>query len=190
MISGAVPKFRLLIMSVLEKLSPFISICQFCGMLPFSMEYDPATKEFARFSFSFWHFITWWFVLIFFLQFVVPLVLISIFGNLLQEMSNDSSLPLTLSIMAGVNAVCLITQLVLCRWIVFCYYRQLRNTVEAIQAVERIFKSSSFTGYENSVSKRVAVGIILLVVAVSTNMRKKLLAIYTYILYLKYDNRE
>ena len=156
-------------MSALEKLSPFISVCQVCGMLPFSMEYEPATKEFKKFAFSFRHFITWWYILIILLHLVAfPYVLGNLAGNLLRELSSDRSIPVTVSIVASVTSVGFLAQLLLCRWIVFRHYRRLRNAVEAVKAVKRIFQLSSITGYKNSTSKIVAVGIILFLVAVST----------------------
>ena len=155
------------IMSVLEKLSPFISICQFCGMLPFSMEYDPTTKAFARFSFSFRNFITWWFMLIFILQLAAPFALVNISGHLLQELSSDLSVPTMVTIVAGVTSVCFFAQFAISRWITFRHYGRLRNAVEAVQAVERILKSLSVIVCNNSVTKRVVIGIILLLAAVS-----------------------
>ena len=155
-------------MSALEKLSPIISVCQVCGMLPFSMEYDPATKEFTKFAFSFRHFITWWYILIILLHLVAfPYVLGNLAGNLLRELSSDRSIPVTVSIVASVTSVGFLAQLLVCRWIVFRHYRRLRNAVEAVKAVQRILQSSS-AGYKNSTSKIVAIGIILLLVAVST----------------------
>lgn len=170
----------MLIMSVFDKLSPFISLCQACGMIPFTIERDPATNTFARFSFSFRHITTWWFLLICTLHLMVPIVLVNLSGNLLYELSTDRSLPITITIVTGVNTVCFLSQFAICRWIVFRHYRRLQNAVRAVQQAERILNLSSTVLYKNSISKRIVIGIILIITAVSTHVHKPSDAFYIY----------
>ncbi len=157
----------MLMMSVFDKLSPFISICQACGMIPFTIVRDPATNTFAKFSFSFQHIITWWSLLVCGLHLMVPIVLINLSGNLVYELSTDRSLPITITIVTGVTTVCFLSQFVICRWIVFRHYRRLQNAVKAVQKAERVLNLSHTLLYKNSISKRIVIGIIVIITAVS-----------------------
>ena len=49
-------------MEGLAKLGLFVRFCQICGFIPFQMEIDSQTKIFKRFTFSFRHLLTWWYV--------------------------------------------------------------------------------------------------------------------------------
>ena len=49
-------------MTGLAELYPFVRFCQVCGFCPFQMEIHPETKEFQRFTFSYLHPVTFWFI--------------------------------------------------------------------------------------------------------------------------------
>lgn len=55
-------------MKILDQLRPFISCCQFFGLIPFYVETEARTNTFKKFSFSLRHPVTWWFALIFISQ--------------------------------------------------------------------------------------------------------------------------
>jgi hypothetical protein len=55
-------------MSVFEKLGPFVSLCQACGMIPYTIKRNSGTNQFEKFTFSFKHFNTWWFFFMLVLQ--------------------------------------------------------------------------------------------------------------------------
>ena len=66
----AVISFSRIKMSVFEQLNPFVSLCQVCGLIPYTIEYNLITNKFSRFTFSIKHRTTWWFVGILALQLV------------------------------------------------------------------------------------------------------------------------
>ena len=69
--------WRFIGMEGLEKLRPFVWLCQLCGFFPYRMELDPVTKRFKRFTFSFWHPVTFWFIFVILVQMSIYFILIS-----------------------------------------------------------------------------------------------------------------
>lgn len=154
-------------MSVFEQLRPFVSLCQACGMIPFTVEQDLISKKFVRFTFSLKHLTTWWFILLLVLQLTVSVGLIYSSMSQTISLSIDPDLPIMMAVVFGVNWVSISSQFLISRWIV-SHYRQLRRAVEAIQEVERLFRDPFIRQHKSSVMTRfIIIGFILVVTTVS-----------------------
>lgn len=153
-------------MSVFEQLRPFVSLCQACGMIPFTVEQDLISKKFVRFTFSLRHLTTWWFILLLVLQLTVSVGLIYSSMSQTISLSIDPDLPIMMAVVFGVNWVSISSQFLISRWIV-SHYRQLRRAVEAIQEVERLFGDAFIRQHKSSVMTRFIIGFILVVMTVS-----------------------
>lgn len=155
-------------MSVFEQLRPFVSLCQACGMIPFTVEQDLISKKFVRFTFSLKHLTTWWFILLLVLQLTVSVGLIYSSMSQTISLSIDPDLPIMMmAVVFGVNWVSISSQFLISRWIV-SHYRQLRRAVEAIQEVERLFGDPFIRQHKSSVMTRfIIIGFILVVTTVS-----------------------
>lgn len=158
----------LAIMSVFEQLRPFVGFCQACGMFPYTMEQNLITNKFVKFTFSFSHLTTWWFFLIFLLQ---PVTMVAI-----SYMSNDApsrdllarrDMPITVTILLAVTGISAIVELLLSRWLAL-QYRKLRNAIQIVQEVEKLFGEKLIaTKDKNSITRQLVIGFILVVSMVS-----------------------
>jgi uncharacterized membrane protein (Fun14 family) len=152
-------------MSVFEQLRPFVSFCQACGMIPFTIEQNQITNKFAKFTFSFRHRTTWWF----FLVMAMETVVMGVVGYLSLTQSLDllmvQNLPITVIILLLGISMSLVIQLLLSRWIVL-HYRQLRNAIEAIQEVEKLLGYKFISQHKSSVTTRFIIGFVLVVISV------------------------
>jgi len=158
--------FSNFIMSVFEQLRPFVSLCQACGMIPYTMEYNLITNKFSRFTFSFKHRTTWWFACILVFQFV-SICLASYFSaNGPGSISTDRSLPVTVKVLYAVNSFGSIIKLSLSRWIV-SRFRRLQAVVEAVHEVERLFGEKFTTQHKSSLTTQFVIGFILILTLVS-----------------------
>lgn len=155
-------------MSALEQLSSFVSFCQACGLIPYTMEYDSITKKFVRFSFSFRHLTTWWFILIATLQLVTPYLIIKIPQSFIKELKTDHNAPITINILISVVGFSLLSHFLVSRWMILFRYRRLQSVVKLAQKVEKLLiYDGTFISQKNSVSKRFVVGFILIIILVS-----------------------
>nr|CAH0102348.1 unnamed protein product [Daphnia galeata] len=149
-------------MSVFEQLRPFVSLCQACGVFPFTIEEDFTSKKFVRFNFSFRNLTTWWFMLLFVLQLVITVGLVYLSTSQMEDLSIDSNLPITMAVVFGVNWASSISPIFISHWIVL-HYRQLRRAVEIIQDVESLFGEKFIAQHKSSVMKRFIIGFILVI---------------------------
>jgi gustatory receptor len=147
-------------MTIFEQLRPFISLCQACGMMPFTIEENLMTNKFAKFTFSFRHRTTWWFFLILLLQPVIMFAMWYMTKDIPTDLLYGQDMPITVTIMLLVSAVCSIIELLLSRWIVL-QYRKLRNAIEAVQEVERLLGKKLISLHQSSVTTRFIIGFIL-----------------------------
>jgi len=154
-------------MSVFEQLSPFVSLCQACGMIPYTIERNLATNKFAKFTFSVKNLTTWWFFLILILQ-ILGIVILGCYSNDLGEsLSTDQKMPVTVLILFGVTQISRLAELLLSRWIVL-RFRPLRNAVKAVQEVERLFGEKFLAQHsKSSITARFIIGFILVNFSVS-----------------------
>jgi uncharacterized membrane protein (Fun14 family) len=152
-------------MSVFEQLSPFVSLCQACGMIPFTIEQNQITNKFEKFTFSFRHRTTWWFFLVMAMETVVMGVMGYVSFIQTFDMLNGQNLPITVIILLLGIAMSYFIQIILSRWIVL-HYRQLRNAIEAIQEVEKLLGEKFISQHKSSVTARFIIGFVLVVISV------------------------
>ena len=156
-------------MSVFEQLNPFVSLCQACGMIPYTVERNSATNKFEKFTFSFKHFTTWWFFFGLVLQVAFIVMLVAYSNEFSQELTADQKMPVTVPILFVVTQLFQFAELLLSRWIVF-RFRRLRNLVKAVQEVERLFGEKFLAKHStknSSVTIRFIIGFILVTITVN-----------------------
>ncbi|EFX66301.1 hypothetical protein DAPPUDRAFT_346876 [Daphnia pulex] len=151
-------------MSVFDQLRPFVSFCQACGMIPFTIEQNQITNKFAKFTFSFRHLTTWWFFLVMFMETVVMSVMGYVSFIQTFYILNGQNLPITVIILLFVIGMSYFAQLLLSRWIIL-HYRQLRNAIETIQEVEKLFGEKFISQHKSSVTTRFIIGFVLVVIS-------------------------
>jgi hypothetical protein len=157
-------------MSIFEQLRPFVSLCQACGMIPYTIEDNLITNKFSRFTFSFNHLTTWWFFLI--LLVIHPVVLIVmwydpiVIKDVPSHLLMGRDMPITVTVLLTVTAISYFVELFLSRWIV-SRYRKLKNAIEAIQEVEKIFGEKFLSQHKSSIGYQIIIGFILVFIAVS-----------------------
>ena len=151
-------------MSIFEQL--FVSLCQACGMIPYTIKDNLITNKFSRFTFSYRNFTTWWFIFIFFLHPATMFVLFYMSKDA-DDSHRGRDVPATVHILLAVTAISYIVELILSRWIV-SRYRKLRNVIETIQEVEKLLGEKFLSQHRtNSVTVQFVIGFILVVTSVS-----------------------
>lgn len=157
-------------MKPLEKLSPFVSLCQACGVIPYTMEYDATNRKFIGFNFSFKHLTTWWFIFILILQSVSPWILVDTSEEYLKLLSGQPNVPITMKILGDVTVACYFYQVALSRWIMLFRHRRLKRVLEAMQKLERLIQiDNEGDNLKNSFTKRFIFGFVLNFLTVSPN---------------------
>lgn len=153
-------------MSVFKHLRPLVSLCQACGMIPFTMEENVISNKFVRFTFSFRHRTTWWFMVLFVLQFGLQFVMVKLSVSILDGLINDENVPMTVTILSGITMFSYTAQILLSRWIVL-NYRKLRNAAKALQEVERLFGEKFIEQHQCFLGYRFIIAVTLIVTTVS-----------------------
>lgn len=156
-------------MSPLEQLGPFVSLCQACGFMPYTIEYDSTNKKFLRFRFSFRHLITWWFIILLVLQLVCPHVMNKKpITSYVTDIVEDQKAPITVSILAGVTIFCYVSQFLLCRWMILFNYRRLQSAVKIAKKIEKCcIRHDHVIALKSSTFKRFIIGFNLIIISVS-----------------------
>ena len=150
-------------MSIFEQLRPFVSLCQACGMIPYTIEDNLITNTFSRFTFSFRNFTTWWFFLLFVMDIVVMAMVEYFTVSQSFDLLRAQNVPITVTILLLVTGISYFVQIFLSRWIVL-YHHRLRKAIEAIQEVEKLFGEKFINAQsKNSITKRFVIGFILVV---------------------------
>ena len=153
-------------MSVFEQLRPFVSLCQACGMIPYTIEDNLITNKFSRFTFSFRNFTTWWFFLVLVMEIIVMAMVEYFTVSQSFDLLRAQNVPNTVTILLLVTGISYLVQIFLSRWIVL-YHHQLRKAIEAIQEVEKLFGEKFINAQnKNSITKRFVIGFILVVTLV------------------------
>jgi len=155
-------------MSALKQLKPFVRVCQISGLIPFTMETDPETKEFIKFGFSLksapavWYF-TILFVVI--LSFILPTATVSnnlssIFENAVDNM-NLSTVGLLLLGATQISYVVLFN----IKRVTVLRYNHLRKAVALVKEVEQHL--SDLPQCKNTVILRTFIGLIIAIFMVT-----------------------
>lgn len=157
-------------MSVLEQFRPFVSFCQACGFIPYTMEYDPANKKFVRFTFSIKNFTTWWFLLLTILQISVYFLTSHLTSKMTTEIQNDNDLPSTTPTVSVVFIMVNYLHCFISRWIVLFRYRQLGNFLRALKEIESLLPVRDSPKLANFFRKHFTIGFIIIIVLVIQNL--------------------
>ncbi|KAI9565954.1 hypothetical protein GHT06_009752 [Daphnia sinensis] len=157
-------------MSVFDQLQPFVSLCQACGLIPYTTKHNSVTGKFERFTFSIGNFSTWWFLLVLVLQISIVVLI----GQLNEELqgavlSTDRNIPTTMIVLTGVSSTAFLAQLVSSRWIVL-KYRRLGNAVEAVQKAESLFGEKFIAEHQSSIKTRFLAGFAVIVIMTISGM--------------------
>ena len=154
-------------MSIFGELRPFFSLCQACGMIPYTMEYDSTTKQFKNFTFSWKSRATLWFIPMFILQILVPLAMSQLSKDIVADEIIDKQIPITVSILTGTTILFQMMELVLSRYIALRHYRRLKNIVTFGLKIERLLTLKRDLPSKCSLTKRFIIGFSLILVLVS-----------------------
>lgn len=163
---GSALRFIIPNMSVFEQLQPFVSLCQACGMIPFTIERNLTTGKFERFTFSLKHFATWWFSFILVFQISVVVVVGNLSGDMQDVLMSDRNIPTTLIILTGITSSAFLVQLLSSRWIPL-NYRHLRKAVEDLQKVEQLFGDKFIEEHKSSAMIQFFAGFVIVLITVS-----------------------
>ena len=152
----------------MEHLRPFFTLCQACGMIPYSITYNFKTNiKAVHFSFSFKNFVTWWFSFVFILQLGFPLIMNFFSKKFLVNISPDGKAPATITILGMLTILCYVFQLLVTRWIVLRNYKRFQHVISAAYEIERLLKVDDHHQGEN-IKKRFYIALILIAVSVNT----------------------
>ncbi len=90
---------------LIAKLRPFILICQIYGLIPFSIEMDPLTGGFQRFTLSLKHFASWWYVFMVFVQFTCYVISVVLRGKNMTTAEDLGVSPIILSLTSATQVM-------------------------------------------------------------------------------------
>lgn len=159
-------------MSPLEQLSPFVSLLQACGVIPYTIKYDLTTKKLIGFSFSFKCLTTWWFILNLILQSIYHFIFYNTSEQYLKLLSREPDAPITITILGAVTVAGYISQVAVSRWIVLFRYRRMKRVLEAMQKLERLIYNNEDDNIRNSIVKHFVVGFSISIFSVSVQPSK------------------
>lgn len=159
------------------RLRPFVSFFQGCGFIPFEMEIE----RFARFTFSFKHIVTWWFLIQFMLQLGLTVEFFystAKIGNALIYSYQDSSLIETLILVIVIGSHLL--QFATGR-LILINYKRLQIASEAIQDAEAILKTKThrhtIVNDDNLIRKRFVLHVVFVCIWVSVSLANAFLTL-------------
>lgn len=155
-------------MLILYQLRPLIWMCQLSGLLPFYMEFDPDTKKFRKFSFSWKRPMTWWFVFLCIGQFAFLIFDIRI--SWIAFYQNDvikSNIPKVFSAFLFVEHLLFVFLIDMARFMIL-KYSNLRCAVHLIQKVHNMLSVDNKLSFEKSlkVKRHLISGLIVTAICV------------------------
>ncbi len=154
-------------MSALKQLKPFVRLCQISGLIPFTMETDPETKEFIKFGFSLksapavWYF-TILFVVI--LSFLIPTSTLSInFSSIFENVVTNMILSTVGVLLLGASHFSFMILFNIKR-VTVLRYKHLRRAVVLVKEVEQHL--SDLPHCKNTVKLRTIIGLTIAILMV------------------------
>jgi hypothetical protein len=122
-------------MAGLEHLRWLVWFCNVTGVLPFRMENDRKTKKFERFTFSWCHLVTWWFIMIVSFYSLTSVFFFKIFLDVYYSFADNQSKLTTFSMF-----LFMITNSVthLCPRILIFQYRKLQKASDYVNKVDQL----------------------------------------------------
>lgn len=127
-------------LTLISKLRPFVIICQINGLIPFSVEMDPDTGRFLKFTFSFKKFVSWWYIFLVIFQVSMTLgVSLVATGRIsidIHKTERKSELPTTVFVLMLFTNLLSLIQFFMGRGILL-RYKLIRKVITLIQEVEQ-----------------------------------------------------
>lgn len=157
-------------MFIFQKLRPFVWMCQCFGAFPFFIETFPETKIFKKFSFSWKHPVTWWFIFIVVIQIIFLITdLFRAWRDYYQESVLNSSLPTIFAIFILLEHLFFFMLVAATRFMIFLKYSHLYRAFCLIQKAENILckEEDLSLNKASSVNRQVFAGFILAMASVS-----------------------
>ena len=152
-------------MCVLNDLVPFVRFAQFVGLFPFDIKKNSLNGRIERFSFSWRHLITYWFVLVLVFQ-IVPLVIGVWVHNDLQREFNTFQLPLIFTIPIYTTIVVHYVMVAVSRSATLRHH-QLNLIVKYLNSdAIRELEDMTTAGYKNVIKRKTSVGVCLILITV------------------------
>lgn len=135
----------------ISKLRPFVTICQINGLVLYSMEMDPDTGRFLKFTFSFRKFISWWYIFLAILQVSVTLSVGLVASSRradIHKTERKSELPTTVLILMAFTNLLGLIQFFMGRGILL-RYKRLRKVIALILEVEQyVMEATPYSHYK------------------------------------------
>ena len=148
-------------MEGLAKLRPFVWFCQIVGFFPFRMETDLQSGKLKRFTFSFCHPVTWWYIMIQSLCWI-NLAFLFFYDSKHQDLvefiqKQDSRFMISYTIQAILGIIYFFYS----RFIVYplsCFGKTIELATKVDKNLECLLKKSV---YKDSVTLRIYIGIAI-----------------------------
>lgn len=145
-------------MSVLKKLIPFVRICQFFGLVPFTIIMDPETREFVRFGFSWRSVPALWYFFLLAIQMMVITLPVSTMPNMMDsDLFRELNLSPAAIVLLLVDQISLVILFVTKRLTVL-RFNHLRRAVALVKEVEQHL--SDLPKCRNRVVRRTLMGFL------------------------------
>lgn len=161
-------------MSALKQLKPFVRVCQISGLIPFTMETDPETKEFLKFGFSLksapalWYFTL---LLLVILSFTIPMATLSSNISSIYENAVDNLNLSTVGLLLLGATQLSYAVLFNIKRVTVLRYKHFRRAVALVKEVEQHL--SDLPQCKNTVILRTVIGLIIAVFMVTYFIRFK-----------------
>lgn len=149
-----------------KELRLFVRLCQITGLIPYSIEYDPKTGQFERFSFAWRKFLTWWYVGILVLQGSIAINnTVQVYRSLQTQFSASGTkyLPTAVVILSGSSQLFYFAIVVIVRVTVVRYSR-LCKAIQLIREVEQHLQNRRLSNKydcKNTIAHRAIIGFVL-----------------------------
>lgn len=163
---------------LITKLRPLIVICQIYGLIPFSMEMDPITGEFQRFTFSLKKAVAWWYVVVFIFQVTCYLITVVSRGKNETEAENLEVTGIIWGLTIA-NQIMYMAQISFSRFVVL-KFKRFRRIIAWIHEVEKDLSEVVLNNSGDSIVLRAILGILFATVMVI----HKIIVLHTYKSYL------
>ena len=156
-------------MGLIDQLVPFVRFGQLISFLPYRIERNSETAE-ARFKFSWCHPLTIWFILGLSFQ-CLPLVTSIISINYFQGEFDKVQMPFLMNLLFLVATMFHNLTIFVSRGI-HLRYHQLRSVIDLLTAnvVVKLEEFQSFPASSNNLKMKILFGILVILVAVITNI--------------------
>lgn len=152
-------------MDLFEQLNPFVRFSQIVGFIPFGIDTSNLRK---KFSFSWCHFITFWFILTFVFA-LSPVIGYVLLHNYQTSIGNSTrKVPFSFTIVFVITLSFHAIMIFMSRFISLRYY-ELRRVTNSLTtgALKMLEKLEGLPGLSNTLRRRTFIGIFFILLAVN-----------------------